>query len=99
MRTHRNSNTATAVCSVINSGKSNCVVLQECLRELAFLSAVYECQIRTVYLDTKTNRIADHLSRWNLNASHRQQFYLLTRSFELHEYIVTDRMFQFINNW
>ena len=89
----------TAVCSVINSGKSNCVVLQECLRELAFLSAVYECQIRTVYLDTKTNRIADHLSRWNLNASHRQQFYLLTRTFELHEYIVTDRMFQFINNW
>lgn len=88
-----------AVCSVINSGKAKCVMLQDCLRELAFLSAIYECQIRTVHLDTKSNRIADHLSRWNLNDSHRQQFYSMTDSFELHEYIVTDNMFQFTNDW
>ena len=88
-----------AVCSVINSGKAKCAILQDCLRELAFLSAIFECQIRTVYLNTKSNRIADHLSRWHLNDSHKQHFYGLTDTFELQEFIVTEKMFQFNNNW
>ena len=47
---------------MINSGKANCPILQSCLRELAFLSAIYECEVRSVYLDTESNRLADHLS-------------------------------------
>ena len=37
-----------AVCTVINSGRSKCSILQDCLREIAFLSAISECQIRAV---------------------------------------------------
>ena len=54
-----------AVCTVINSGRSRCEILQNCLRELTFLAAIVECEIRAVYLDSKSNRISDHLSRWD----------------------------------
>lgn len=88
-----------AVCTVINSGRSRCEILQDCLRELAFLSAIYECQIRAVYLDTQSNRIADRLSRWNSSELYRQQFYELTSNFTLIESKVNEELFQFVNTW
>lgn len=88
-----------AVCTVINSGKSKCEILQTCLRELAFLSAIYECQLRAVYLDTKSNRIADVLSRWYNGEMYRKQFFELTNNFTLLEYTVSEELFQFLNKW
>ena len=67
------------VCSVVNSGRAQCEELQGCLRELAFLCAINECEVRAVHLDTKSNRLADLLSRWHENDSNRQQFFLLTK--------------------
>ena len=88
-----------AVCSVINTGKSKCTVLQACLRELAFLTAMAECEIRAVHLESQSNRIADHLSRWSLDKFHKQQFFLSTNQFHLQEFVITDNMFQFLNDW
>lgn len=31
-----------AVCQIINTGKSRCTILQDCLREIAFLAAIHE---------------------------------------------------------
>ena len=40
------------VCSVVNSGRAQCEELQGCLRKLAFLCAINECEVRAVHLDT-----------------------------------------------
>ena len=50
-----------AIYHVINAGKSNCTVLQDCLREIAFLAACYEFQVRMVHLSSESNMISDHL--------------------------------------
>lgn len=88
-----------AVVTVINSGRTKCELLQSCLREIAFLSAVNECEIRAVWLDTKCNRLADHLSRWDSDKTHRDQFFELTSSYNLIEHKVEDILFEFINTW
>lgn len=88
-----------AVVNVINSGRAKCELLQSCLREIAFLNAVNECEIKAVWLDTKNNRLADHLSRFDLDETHRTQFFELTGSYNLVEYKVEDHLFEFINIW
>lgn len=88
-----------AACQIINTGKSRCHILQECLREICFLAAIYEFEIKSIHLDSASNRIADHLSRWHLDCKHKSQFLELTREFSLKEEIVDNTMFQFINNW
>ena len=87
------------VCYVINSGRAKCTILQSCLRELAFLTAIYECEVRAVHLDTTSNRLADHLSRWYIDECHEKQFYLLTTGVKLTEYEIHESLFDFINNW
>ena len=88
-----------SVYCVINSGRAKYSILQSCLRELAFLNAIYQCEVRAVHLDTESNRLADHLSRWYTNDCHEQQFYLLARGCNLTEYIMHESLFDFINEW
>lgn len=88
-----------AACQVINTGKSRCTILQECLREICFIAALYDFEIRLQHLDSCSNRLADHLSRWHQSAIHEQCFLELTKGFVLNEYIVDESLFQFINSW
>lgn len=88
-----------SVCQVINSGKAKCEMLQECLREIAFLAAVNEFQVRMVHLSSETNRISDNLSRWDLDASHRLRFFELVNAYNLTEYEVSDTHFNFNHTW
>lgn len=88
-----------AVCQVVNSGKAKCEMLQNGLREIAFLAATYECEIRTVHLESKDNRISDQLSRWNLHYSHKEMFFDLTKEYNLTEYKVSDDLFELLNKW
>lgn len=80
-----------AVVTVVNSGKSKCEILQMCLRELAFIEAINQFEIRAINLGSNENRIADHLSRWNLSECHRQQLYELTSEY--------DELFEFVHTW
>ena len=73
------------VCLVLNSGRSRNETLQSCLREITFNSALYEFQIKAVYLDGKMNRVAEHLSRWNDNIVHWKKLFDLTKKFQLKE--------------
>lgn len=88
-----------AVCCVINSGRAKCEELQSCLRELAYLAALNECEVRAVHLGTNENRLSDHLSRWHLNKYHMQQFFVLTAGCDLIEYKVHEHLFDFISIW
>ena len=69
-----------AVCQVINSCNAKCEILQNGSRGNSILTAFYECEIRTVCLESKANRISDHLSRRNLN---KRAMMALKRSPEL----------------
>ena len=80
-----------AVVTVINSGKSKCEILQMCLRELAFIAAINQFEIRAIHLGSNENRIADHFRRWNLSECHRQPFYELTSEYKLTECVVSRR--------
>ena len=62
---------------VINTGKSNCEMLQMCPRKIAYQAAINQSDIRAVYLESSENRLADLLSRWDLSERHRQPFVLI----------------------
>lgn len=88
-----------AVCIVINQGKSSCDVLQDCLREIAFLAAKNEFQIRMVHLDSVSNRLADHLSRIDIDSSHKQKFLDLVDPASVTDCKVPVELFSFIHKW
>ena len=88
-----------AVCHVINTGKSKCTILQDCLREIAFLAACNEFQIRMVHLSSECNRLSDHLSRWDLDISHRQKFFDLVKGQTVTESIVSQDLFHLTHTW
>lgn len=88
-----------AVCHVINSGRTRCPILQEGLRELCFLSAIAQCQLRSVHLPGTENRLSDCLSRWDKHESFRKDFYELTCGLETREWPVDDAVFIFENEW
>ena len=88
-----------AVCQVLNSGRSHNESLQSGLREIAFLSAEYEFQIRVIHISGISNRIADHLSRWNSSQKHIEAFHMLTKQFKLQEFQTSSEIFEFTNNW
>ena len=67
-----------SVCFCLNTGKSHSEILQGCLRETAFLTAIFEFQIRAVHLKSECNRIADALSRFDLGHQYRELFFDLT---------------------
>ena len=56
-----------AVVSSLNSGRVQDPILAACLRELWFLAASHEFELRAVHLSSADNRLADLLSRWHLN--------------------------------
>lgn len=88
-----------AVCQVISSGRARCELLQSGLREIAFLTAVWEFEIKTVHLESKSNRISDLLSRHHLDPSYKMQFRKMTSYYHLNEYKVSEDLFNFIYTW
>ena len=88
-----------SVCHCINTGKAKNLLLQQCLREICFIAAINEFQIRMVHLDSKSNRLSDLLSRWNLNVSYQNEFFELTKSFDIKECPVPVSFFSFIHTW
>ena len=88
-----------SVCFCLHTRKSHNEILQGCLREVAFLAAIFEFQIRAVHLSTDCNRLADSLSRYDISQKHRDQFFELTKGFVLEECVVSHCMFNFENSW
>ena len=63
---------------VINQGKSRSHFLQACLRELCFICAVKECEVKAVHISAVKNRLPDLLSRWNISELYQTEFCRLT---------------------
>ena len=88
-----------AICQVISSGKAKCENLQDGLREIAFLAATMEFEIRTVHIESKMNLLADKLSRWDLDVRYKEEFFEAAKKYKLQEFEIGDEMFAFGNNW
>ncbi|XP_077999222.1 uncharacterized protein LOC144452084 [Glandiceps talaboti] len=58
---------------VLNSGKARDSFLLTAARELWFLAALNEFELKAVHLRGSDNRLADCLSRWHLNRKHQLQ--------------------------
>lgn len=61
--------------SSINSGKARNPAMHSCLRELVFVSATTQCQVRAVHIEGVFNRLPDFLSRWELGMEFRKKFW------------------------
>ena len=60
-----------AIMSVLNTGASRDVFLQNALRELTMHAAIHQFVIKAKYINTKNNVITDSLSRWGKSKSKR----------------------------
>jgi hypothetical protein len=86
--------------TVINTGKSRNQFLQNCLRELLFVAARHEFEIRAVHILGEENRAADLLSRWHLSEFYARTFYKEFQSkYRLLELGVPSCLFQFEHDW
>lgn len=88
-----------AACQIINSGKSRCEILQSYLREICFLAAKFEFQLRALHIEGIRNRIPDHLSRWHEGQQRKLSFLELTRDFTLQEFYVNESHFRLLHDW
>ena len=66
---------------------------------MAYQAAINQFEIRAVHLESSENRFADHLSRWDLSESHRQQFFDITNGLHLTECAVSEEFFKFMHTW
>ena len=68
-------------------------ILQNALREICFLAAVNEFQLKAQFIEGSSNRISDILSRWHLHSDSKESFSELTGDYTLCEYNVESEMF------
>ena len=87
------------ICQVVNSGKARDESLQDCFRDIAFIAALREFQIKMVHIESNANRILDCLSRWDFDYSHRVDFFAATQSYDLFECHVPTRFVDLIHCW
>jgi hypothetical protein len=84
---------------VINSGRARDKFLLQCLRELTFIAASLEFEIRARHLPGVTNRLPDLLSRWDLRGNVQSQFASLTKGIDTFEFTVCEDLFRFSHDW
>ena len=87
-------NQVTVAC--INSGFSCNIVLQKCLRYLHKIMALESFEMKTVYLSSQDNRIADNLSRWHLGTQYQRDFWKCVQGWSMSEITVKIDDFQFL---
>lgn len=86
----------------LNSGRARDPVLQSYLRELEFIAARFEFEIRAVHIKGVSNRVPDALSRWSLGPEHEQTFWSLLKTKNVssaRELYVYEGLFELSNDW
>jgi len=90
-------------CTVVNSGRSRNPVLQDCLRELVYWAAKFECHLKAVHIPGDRNRAADCLSRWHLDTSYGIRFWEEVQNrldpARIRQLKLSPVLFHFTNSW
>jgi len=84
---------------VMNTGATRNEFLQSCLREICFIAAIYNFDIKARHLSGCENRIPDLFSRWDLDLKFREEFYNLTKNIDIVEDKIPSSYFMFNHNW
>jgi hypothetical protein len=89
-----------ATVQVINSSKARDLFMASCLRELWLEVCTYKFELRVVHLPGEENRLADWLSRWDLDNSYRVKFhkFLGDNLYYYKESVVSPQKFMFSGN-
>ena len=79
--------------------KAKYPLMQECLRELCYVEALAQCELRAVHLPGVTNRLPDWLSRWPFNPEAGRRFLQATRGNPMTRVPVAEAQFRFSHEW
>ena len=82
--------------TVLNSGKTKDSFLQDCVREICFLAASHEFEIKAVHRPGIQNTLADLLSRWGTSPSVAAQF---LQQFSGIQRDIPEHFFRFSHDW
>ena len=88
-----------AVVTIVNSGKSKDMYLQKCLRELVFLLAKNQVELRAKHIRSESNDVADALSRWKYGGIYRQRIRDYCRGKRLIRTRTPSSMLKFNHDW
>ena len=84
---------------VLNSGKSKDVFMQGCLREICYIAALGQFEIRAVHVPGVDNRLPDLLSRWHLSAKYEREFHDRTSHIYTKQITIRESLFRFSHKW
>ena len=87
-----------ALVQIINNGSSRDMLLQQLLRELAFVAAVGEFEVVAMHVSGKNNEICDVLSRMHLGQKHIDRFQQLRKDSWTRTYVAKGK-FRFSHDW
>lgn len=87
-----------ATVSIVNTGRAQNTFAQACMREIHYWCARYDCQIKVLKVDTRSNTMADLLSRFH-DRKYREQFEILTKYIKVKSVQVPEDFFNFENDW
>ena len=73
--------------------------MQNCLRELCYIEAIYQFEIKAKHIVGDENRLADYLSRWHIHNRYQSRFDSRVEFQNYEEIQVPDSCYQFLNNW
>ena len=76
----------------INSGRIKNDFMQSALRELAYITALAQFELRAVHIQGVSNRIPDFLSRWSLHSKFQRLFFEETKDCQMVECTVDDAL-------
>ncbi|CAC5361191.1 unnamed protein product [Mytilus coruscus] len=83
----------------INKGRTRSRILQSCLRDLVFVCAVQQSEIKAIHVSSKDNQVADLLSRWNLSPSFQEEFKNCLEYSSRVEVNADPSLFRFQHDW
>lgn len=84
---------------ILHSGYTRNEFLQACLREICYIAAIYEFQLKAKFISGIENRISDYLSRWEISEDYEKLFLDKVRGQNLCHYKLDAEIFRFSHDW
>ena len=84
---------------VLNTGASRNKFLQSCLREICWISAINNFEIKSRHILGCENRLPDLLSRWDLHTKFQLEFRKRTNNMTLFRDFIEPKLFDFSHRW
>ena len=88
-----------SVVQVINTGRAHDHILQDGCREVCWLAAKYQFEIRLTHISSRRNVIPDLLSRWPLGGKVRQQFRQINQQLRMSRANASITLLRHEHNW